>query len=605
MNEYNILNNYVVFEEINSDSIGINYRAGELEDREVSKHVLLTEVYPFIAGNPDIWKRVNILMEGIKKSNIPNLYSPENIIKEEDKALLAYPLMKGRTFEKILEDSTKKDVPINFDLTFSIAIAIADLIDTGSSIVVSGQKSFHGFLTPDNILIDYDGKIYLKNYGIFPYLTKNEELFNEMINKYGAWVAPEFFRKERLIPQSDIYHLGYIIYRILTGEYFSYSEGEDFDAKFANIRFTQSLPSSDKDFFTNLITFFKKTLHPDPTKRFANMKEFKDYIAHFFHIEELSSVTFSLAYFMNSLYLETMEEENSRLKEESSYALPEEEEPAAADSRLADDILAGLEEKKASRLKVIIPLIAVVVIVAVLAVYFITQTQKAAREQQQQQIKNMQEMQQRLAQLKKEQDLEKQKILDQLKTMEEKTATTEEEKKQQEEELKKIKEQQKLLEQKEQERIKAEQEALQKQEELEAEQKKQLEEAERKRKEEEAKKKLEEEKKRLEEERNKVIEGQLIPLIEAEEKPVELKTKNPVFPYHIRSKYAGNKEIVIRAILLIDETGAVANIRILSKPPEDLSNVIIKTLKKWQYKPATKKKVKVKVWLPVSVKISF
>ncbi len=605
MNEYNVLNNYVVFEETNSDSIGINYRAGELEDRQVSKHVLLTEVYPFISGNPDIWKRVNILMEGIKKSNIPNLYSPENIIKEEDKALLAYPFMKGRTFEKILEDSSKKDVPINFDLTFSIGIAIADLIDTGSSIVVSGQKSFHGFLTPDNILIDYDGKIYLKNYGIFPYLTKTEELFNEMVNKYGAWVAPEFLRKERLIPQSDIYHLGYIIYRILTGEYFSYSEGEDFDAKFANIRFTQSLPSSDKDFFTNLITFFKKTLNPDPTKRFANMKEFKDYIAHFFHIEELSSVTFSLAYFMNSLYLEAMEDENKRFKEELSYALPEEkEEPAPADARLADDILAGLEEKRGSRLKILIPLIALVIIVAAVAVYFITQTQKAAREQQQQ-IKNMQEMQQRLAQLKKEQDLEKQKILEQLKTMEEKTTTTEEEKKQQEEELKKLKEQQKLLEQKEQERIKAEQEALQKQKELEEQQKKQKEEERKKKQEEEAKKKLEEQRKRLEEERSKVIEGQLIPLMEAEEKPVQVKRKDPVFPYHLRNKYAGNKDITIRAILLIDEKGAVANVRILSKPPEDITNVIIKTMKKWQYKPATKKNIKVKVWLPVSLKVSF
>jgi serine/threonine protein kinase len=608
MNEYNVLNNYVVFEEINSDSIGINYRAGELEERQVSKHVLLTEVYPFISGNPDIWKRVNILMEGIRKSNIPNLYSPGKIIKEEDKALLSYPFMKGRTFEKILEDSTKKDVPLNFDLTFSIGIAIADLIDTGSSIVVSGQKSFHGFLTPDNILIDYEGKIYLKNYGIFPYLTKTEELFNEMVNKYGAWVAPEFLRKERLIPQSDIYHLGYIIYRILTGEYFSYSEGEDFDAKFANIRFTQSLPSSEKDFFTNLITFFKKTLDPDPTKRFANMKEFKDYIAHFFHIEELSSVTFSLAYFMNSLYLETLEEENKRFKEELSYALPEEKEaePAPADGKLADDILAGLEEKKGSRLKIIIPLIALVVIVAALAVYFITQTQKAAREQQQQQTKNMQEMQQRFAQLKKEQDLEKQKIQEQLKAMEEKTATTEEEKKQQEEELKKIRERQKLLDQKEQERIKAEQEALQKQKDLEEQQKKQQEETDRKRKqEEEAKKKLEEEKKRLEEERNKVTEGQLIPLMEAEEKPVRIKGKDPIFPYHLKNKYSGNKDITIRAILLIDEKGAVTNVRILSKPPEDVTNVIVKTMKKWQYKPATKKNIKVKVWLPVSLKVSF
>lgn len=609
MSEYKLVNDYLIFKELNSDSIGVNYRAGELEDRKVSKHQLLTEVYPFISGNADIWKRVNILMEGIKKSNIPNLYSPQKIIKEEDKALLVYPLVKGQTFERVLEDSTEKDIPFNFDLTFSVGLAIADLIDTGSSIVVSGQKSFHGFLTPDNIIVDYDGKIYLKNYGIFPYLSKTEELYNEMINKYGAWVAPEFLRKERLLPQSDIYHLGYIIYRILTGEYFSYSSGEDFDAKFSNIRFTQNLPSSDKDFLTNLITFFKKTLHPDPSQRFENMKAFKDFIAHFFHIEELSSVTFSLAYFMNSIYLESMEEENKKLEEESAYALPEEkpevEAAPADDSRLAEDILAGLDEKKGSKVKILIPIL-VVVIVAVVAIFiFITQSQKAEKERQQQQLATMKAMEARVAELQKKQDEAQQKYQQQLKDLEEKKATTEEEQKAKEDEIKRLKEWRQEQERKEQERIQKQQEALQKEKEADEQLQKQQEEAARIQKEEEERKKKEAEKKRLEEERNKVTEGQLVPLNDEVQKPEKIKGKDPKFPYHIKNRYAGNKGIVIRAIILIDENGKVSNVRMLSKTPSDISSVLIKTLMKWEYKPAVKKNVKVKVWLPVQLNVSF
>lgn len=609
MSEYKLVNDYLIFKELNSDSIGVNYRAGEVEDRKTSKHHLLTEVYPFISSNADIWKRVNILMEGIKKSNIPNLYSPQKIIKEEDKALLVYPLIKGQTFEKVLEDSTQKDIPINFDLTFSIGLAIADLIDTGSSIVVSGQKSFHGFLTPDNIIVDYDGKIFLKNYGIFPYLSKTEELYNEMINKYGAWVAPEFLRKERLLPQSDIYHLGYIIYRILTGEYFSYSSGEDFESKFSNIRFTQHLPSSDKDFLTNLITFFKKTLHPDPKQRFENMKAFKDYIAHYFHIEELSSVTFSLAYFMNSLYLESMEEENKHLEEELAYALPEEkpevEAVPAGDSRLAEDILAGLEDKKGSKLKIIIPIVVVVIVIAIAGFFYITSTQKAEKERQRQQLATMKAMETRLAELQKSQDAAQEKYQQQLKDLEEKKTTTEEEQKAKEDEIKRLKEYRLEQERKEQERIKIEQEALQKQKELDDQLLKQQEETALKQKEEEEKRKKEAERKRLEEERNKVTPGQLVPLGEDVQKPVKIKGKDPKFPHHIKTRYAGNKSIVIRAIILIDENGKVGNVRMLSKTPSDISSVLIKSLMKWVYKPAMKKNVKVKVWLPVQLNVSF
>jgi TonB family protein len=606
MSEYKVVNNYLVFEELNSDSIGVNFRAGEIINRKASKHQLLTEVYPFIAGNPDIWKRVNILLDGIRKSNIPNLYSPEKIIKEEgsSKALLIYPLLKGRTFEKVLEDSMAKDLPINFDLAFSIAIAIADLIDTGSSIVVSGQKSFHGFLTPDNILIDYDGKIYLKNYGIFPYLNKTEELFNGMVSKYGAWVAPEFLRKEKLLPQSDIYHLGYIIYRILTGEYFSYSNGEDFDAKFSNIRFNQQLPSPDIDFITNLITFFKRTLNPDPTKRFINMKEFKDYIAQYFHIEELSSVTFNLAYFMNSLYMETMEEETNRFKKELAYTLPEPKRDSAADSHLAESILAGLEEQKSSKLKIIIPLLAVIIIVALVAVFFINQAQKAAKEKEQQ-IQTIKEMEDRLAQSQKQQEEAQKQYQDQLKTLETKKATTDEEQKTKEDEIKKLKEWRAQQEQKEQERIKSEQEALKRQQELADLRKKEQDDADLKKKQDEDKRKAEAEAKRQEEERNRVTEGQLAPLSEVDVQPEKIKGADPVFPSFLRNKYAGNKGINILANIQIDETGTVTNVRILGSPPEDLASVITKTLKKWQYKPATKKNVKVKVWMPVSFKIDM
>ncbi|MCU0287563.1 MAG: protein kinase [Acidobacteria bacterium] len=606
MSEYKVINNYVIFEELNSDPLGINYRAGEIEERKTSNHRLLTEVYPFIAGSPETWKRVNILMDGIRKSNIPNLYAPVKIIKEEGspKAFLIYPLIKGRTFEKILEDSMEKDLPINFDLTFSIAIAIADLIDTGSSIVVSGQKSFHGFLTPDNILFDYDGKIYLKNYGIFPYLSKTEELFNEMVSKYGAWVAPEFLRKEKLVPQSDIYHLGYIIYRILTGEYFSYSEGEDFDAKFANIRFSQQLPSGDIDFITNLISFFKQTLNPDPNKRFVNMKEFKDYIAQYFHIEELSSVTFNLAYFMNSLYMGQMDEETEKLKKELTYVLPEPKKDPAAESHLAESILAGLEEQKSSKLKVIIPLIIVIIIVAIVAVFFISQAQKAAREKQQQ-LQTIKDMETRLADFQKQQEEAQKQYQAQLKTLEAKKATTEEEQRTKEEEIKKLKEWRLQQEKKELERIKSQQEDLKKQQALDDQRKKDFEDAELKRKQEEERKKTEEAAKKLEDERNKVIEGQVIPLSDASEPPVKIKDAEPLFPSFVRDKYKGTKGINILTNIQIDENGQVINVRILGNPPEDLANIISKTLKKYQYKPARKNNVKVKVWMPVSFKIAF
>jgi hypothetical protein len=617
-NLYPIVNNYLMFEEVTSDAVGVNFRAGEInpQERKAEKHFMLTEVYPFLYKNQSVWKKVNILLEGVKKSNIPKLYSPEKIVQEEGKTYLLYPLLKGKSFEQVLEDSSKKDLPINFDLAFSIAFAIADLIDIGSSIVVSGEKSFHGFLTPDNIIIDYDGKILLKNYGIYPYLSREEEIYTEIEKKYGAWVAPEFLRKEKLVSQTDIYHLGYILYRILTGKYFSCGQDEDFESKFSNISFTQHIPSSDKEFLTNIILFFKKTLNPVPAERFANIKEFKDFISSRFHIEELSSVTFNLAYFMNSLYLESMEDENKQLAKELEYVIPEEkkEEPQApagkGDEHLVEDILTGLDEQKKSKTKIIIPLLIAIAIVVAASSYIIVNQQKQVKEQQLKQVETKEDLkrvQQDLAQFKSQLEKDYQ---NKLKNIEQKAATTEDEKKEQENEIKKLKEWQKEQMRKALEKKKLEEEAEQKKLDAEAEKKRIEEEKQRQRKLEEQKK-LEEEKKKQKAalkkqivEAQKVEEGQLIAITEVTERPEKIKGKMPVFSPILKRKYKG-RNMTVRTILLVDETGSVNEVKMLKKTPTDIKNTVTKALAKWKYNPAKKDGVKVKVWVPVEVNINF
>jgi len=617
--QYKVVNNFLIYKELGSDALGMNFRAGEVvpDERKANNHVLLTEAYPFLIRNPNVWKKVNILVEGVRKSNISKLFSPDKIVQEGEKFYLVYPLLRGKTFEQVLDDSIQKDIPLNFDLAFSIVFAIADLIDIGSSIVVSGEKSFHGLLTPDNILIDYDGKVMLKNYGIYPYLSKDEEIMSELEKKYGAWIAPELLRKEKPVAQTDIYHLGYLIYRVLTGKYFSCGKDEDFDSKFSNISFTQHIPSSDKEFLTNIITFFKKTLHSQPSRRFANIKEFKDFISAQFHIEELSSITFNLAYFMNSLYLEYMEEENKVLAKELTYIIPEPPKevppaPAAGNDHLVEDILSGLEKEKKSRTKLIIPFVLIILVIVAVSIYFYLEQQKKARQQQEELQTQSQEAYKRSMEKFKE-DLNKQ-YQEELKKISERTVTSESDKKKQEEELNNLKEWKKEEERKATEKQKAEEARIKKENEDIARAQKEKEDRETQQKAEDARKaeearqqeeqrKKEAQKKSLEESQ-KVVEGQVISLTECTEKPRKVKGDNPTFPLSVQKKFAGSN-ITLRVTVLIDENGNVVDIRNLTKTSSDIESAIIKTIKKWKYSPAKKDNIKVKVWFPFEVNVSL
>jgi len=606
MADYKQLGNYLLFEELNPDSLGKNFRAGELENQTVKNHFILSEVYPMLYSNPKVWKRITILLEGIKKSNITGLYSPDKILTMGEKQMLIFPYKELMSFDSVLEDSASKGVPINFDLAFSIATAISDLLDIGSSIVISGQKSFHGFLTPDNILIDFEGKIYLKNYGICPYLDKEEEIFNGMEKQYGSWLTPEFYRREKIVPQSDVYHLGYLLFKMLTGQYFSYTPGEDFDAKLANISFSQHIHESNKEFISGLQEFFKKTLHPDPSMRFASCKEFKEFISRTFNIEELSSVTFNLAYFMDSLYSKERNEVQKKLEQEKLYTPPAKAsgaaESGAVDTELVETILSGLEEKQKGIPKLFLILAPILIIVIAIGAYFWVQSSTAKKEK---------EMKAEQIRLRMEQEQREQDLLNQLKAIEDRAAQTEEEKKKQEEEKLALqsqidevqKEKERLAKLEEEKKKKAEEEERLKKE-AEEQRLKAEAEARRKKAEEEALRKKKEEEKRRLEEASKPKRGQLFPLTEVDQKPAKIQGKTPVFPPSVRSKYSGNR-FEARIMCLVDENGIVKSARILNNVPNDIKKAIEKAIMKWKFSPAVKKGVQVSVWNQVNLKISI
>ena len=612
MSDYKVLNNYLLFKQQNLDSSGVNSRGADIQENRPVEHKLITEVHPFYTEDENTWKRIALLLEGVKKSNITHLYSPDKIVRSREATLLIFPYIKGKTLEQVMDDAQKRDVPVNFDLAFSIVMAIADQLDVGSTIVISGKKSFHGFLTPDNIIVDYDGNISLKNYGIAPFLEENDKVFREMEMKYGAWMAPEFMRREKVNASSDIYHMGYIIYRMLTGQYFSHSTGEDFDSMFSNLSFSHFMPTTNKDFITHLINFFKKTLNPDPMKRFSSIREFKDYIANFFEIEELSSVTFNLSYFMNSLYARDMEEEEREMSRELEYeipvAAPEESTDSSrepGDSEIVEQILSGLDDSRGSRSKLMIPLIAVVLIaVGVVGYILVTQSSKAKIEA----AKVQASVEQRMAELQKSMDKEYQ---EKLQAIEQKIANTEAEQKAKDEEIRRIKEQRDSEIRTRQEKIRKEQEAvdLKKKQEEEAkllEENKQKQEAqakidqaaEEKRKQEEAKLQLEAS---IE---GKVKKGEAIEMQYVTQPPKKTGGDDPYRSRELRKLFRG-KKVTVTSRILIDEFGRVSRVRFSGNVEPGAKMELSQILATWTYAPAKWNDKAVKVWLEVPLTFNY
>jgi flagellar biosynthesis regulator FlaF len=625
------VDNYFIFEELPADSIGKNFRAVELKDETPVNHKLLTEVHPFLFKTPEEWTRVNVLCERIRHTGNPNLYASEKVIQKDDAAYLLFPFHRAKTLAQIVEDVPVKENPIPFELAFSIAIAIATIIEMGSSIVVKKEHAFQGFLTPDHIIIDYKGNIFLKYFGLWPLFDENEAAISEMARRYGAWLAPEFTRNEKIVPQSDFYYLGYTLYRMLTGNYFSYLPGEDFESTFTSISFVSDLPSTDIEFLTTLINFFKKTLNPSVNKRFANIREFKNYISKFFKtpLQDFSQFQASLAAYMQSLYADTMEEEEKMLAAELSEPLPRIQ--PITEEGITSEIMAApiegivREEKKRSKLVQVI-LILIIVTLAGGTYFLIRQLNKAKEEQQ------------IAAQMLEKQDKEKKEFEQQLQEVQQKLTNLEKEKPVNKEDqqikdqtISRLKKQENELKQEVKARTKTITDPASKQSQKNP--KIQKEDVPKdsgsletgiKKTGDEKPKEVEPPQdstkqpvptiKKTETKKPAVTPGKEVtqpaaPLVSLKEvtlKPAKISGRDPQFPPAMKKTYAGRRATV-NARLLIDETGTVIKVEILDKHklPDDVRTVIAVTLKNWQYKPAQKNNMNVKAWWPVKMKIHF
>jgi serine/threonine protein kinase len=621
MEKYKIAGNHVMFEELDSDSLGTNYRAGVIKDKKVEKHCILTEVYPDIFNSPKAWRRVKILIEGINNQNIPGLYCPEKIVEEDQRAVLVYPFINGKSFEKILEDTARLHTGMELELIFSIVFEIADALDNSSAIIINKNRSFHGVVTPDNIFVDFDGKVYLRNYGIFPYLEDAAELLTETIKKFKDMFAPEVLQKKGLSVQSDIYHLGNIVHRLLTGDYFKHSPGEDFESLLAKIDLEEFIMLPEESYGPKIMQLLKKTLNPDPSKRFVSIKEFKEYISKYFRIEELSSATFRLAYFMNQEYKKTIEEREKLFPEELSYSVPEIRPKAKAvipierdkiDDAMIEDILIELEQQKRSRVKIIVPLVVLLVVVIGISGYLFISQQKEAERQRQAQIKLQEEADRRIAEVKAQLIKEYQ---DRIKAIEEKTAVTEEEKKaqdeqiaqlktwrteQEQEQIRLIRERQEALARLETERKQREAKPIEKQKPAEITTPKETEAA--------AKPEI---KPPVEQPPVKTLNiGDMISLDSVTFAPSKLagsssvKSEDLTLPENVLNQFGG-QNLTVESDILINEFGSVTDTKIKENLPSELQQEVTKILKTWRYIAAEKDKIKVKVWMPAKLTIAF
>ena len=174
----------------------------------------------------DMFKTEGLVACNLKHRNIVPMYE---FGIENSQFFLALEYISGRNLRELL----KKLKTLNADLPIQHAVYVikeaSSGLDYAHNVIDSstGQplNLIHRDVSPQNIMLSFDGEIKLIDFGIAKVADRNLTQVGHLKGKFG-YMSPEQTRGEKLDPKTDIFCLGIILWEMLAGERLFQSKSE-------------------------------------------------------------------------------------------------------------------------------------------------------------------------------------------------------------------------------------------------------------------------------------------------------------------------------------------------------------------------------------------
>jgi serine/threonine protein kinase len=191
---------------IASGGMGVVYRVWDL-NRNVN--LAMKVLHAELAEDPSIFKRFQREARALQKLAHPNIIQFYGLFRTADFAFILERFIDGPTLKDILRNYHGQPMPPNETLSYLKALSAA-----------LGYAHVHGVVhcdvKPGNVMIDKGGVIYLTDFGI----ARHAESTTTTLATVGtaAYMAPEQIQGDPVNPATDVYALGVLLFKMLTGQ---------------------------------------------------------------------------------------------------------------------------------------------------------------------------------------------------------------------------------------------------------------------------------------------------------------------------------------------------------------------------------------------------
>ena len=179
------------------------------EDLKLARQVALKRLRPEYARWPDFRARFLDEARLAAQLNHPNIVTVYDVVEDDEAILIVMEYVPGRTLADVLKERPR--LPLEETLHYLIQ-ACAGLGYAHRAGLV------HGDVKPQNLLIGPGQRLKVTDFGLARvYESLRRPPTGQVVWGSPPYLSPEHARGEPLVPASDVYALGIVLYQALTG----------------------------------------------------------------------------------------------------------------------------------------------------------------------------------------------------------------------------------------------------------------------------------------------------------------------------------------------------------------------------------------------------
>ncbi len=212
---------YLLLEKIGEGGMAQLHRAKTTDVHGAEKLLAIKRILPQLSGERDLVKAF------LEEAKLTASLDHENIIRIYDSGqvnsscFIVMEYLSGKDLKQIFDESKEKGLPLGFEQALFITSQICSGLDYAHKLTDSQGTPLHILhrdISPQNILITYEGVVKIVDFGIVRAASKCTVTKHEMLKKKVAYLSPEQALGEKIDSRVDIFGTGILLYEMATNK---------------------------------------------------------------------------------------------------------------------------------------------------------------------------------------------------------------------------------------------------------------------------------------------------------------------------------------------------------------------------------------------------